>query len=452
MKTILIPIFHGHIARNILRTNVLNELRKKLKVVVIAPAFKRDIYEKEFGNENIVIVSSPEIKAGFLDTFFRFFYYYFVDTKTVQIIQYGDLLAKGRWFRYYFARFLTKIFGNAKWLRRLVRFFDARLVKNKSFEPIFDQYRPDLVFIPSITSDDEGQVLRQAKARGIKTMGMVRSWDNITVNKGNIRVYPDKLLVHTTFLKNDVIRYADMEAWKIEVVGMSHFDYYWNDSRIPRDEFFKIVNGDSNKKTIYFMPTGLSDSTLDRKVLKILEGAMGKDPRFIGVQVMLSSHPNSPKPIDYACPETLTLSFAGFFYPGGKTTDKEISKGDMELMASAIYHSDLVVNYQSTSSIDASAFDKPVINIAFDDNPSKSYLENISVQYRFDHYEQVLRSGGVALAHNAEELLEQAFTYISNPEKDRAGRERLLWEQNGESREGNASDRMVEAIWAHLEA
>ena len=82
-KRILIPIFHGHIARNILRTEVLSELIKRANVVLIVPAFKKDLYKKEFGNENVSVVASPEIHYSRLDKFFRSFYYYFIDTETV---------------------------------------------------------------------------------------------------------------------------------------------------------------------------------------------------------------------------------------------------------------------------------------------------------------------------------------------------------------------------------
>jgi hypothetical protein len=80
MKTVLITVFHGHIARNILRTDVLKELKKGARVVVLVPAFKRDMYEKEFNDDRVTVVAAPPITFSFLDRFFRFFYYYFVNT------------------------------------------------------------------------------------------------------------------------------------------------------------------------------------------------------------------------------------------------------------------------------------------------------------------------------------------------------------------------------------
>ena len=445
MKKILIPIFHGHIARNILRTGVLPELTKETNVVLIVPDFKKELYIKEFGGERVSVASAPTIKFSKLERFFRSFYYYFVDTETVKIVQQEQFWEANK-LRYWWARFWTKLFGNIKVLRQIVRWFDSLLVKDTTFRNIFDKHKPDVIFVPSITSDDEGLVLRQAKARGIKTVGMVRSWDNITVNKGNIRVFPDKLLVHTEILKDDCVKYADYPPERIEVVGMSHFDYYLNDNRIPRESFFQKINGDPKKRTIYFMPIGLSDIEEDKYMLNLLEGWVKSSKEFAGTQLMLSTHPNATKPIDYTAPETLLIKFPGVInFPGGKPTDREIIKGDMEMMASAIYHSDVVVNYQGTTSIDASAIDKPVVNIAFDAHEGKPYLKSVRRFYDFTHYQPILASRGVRLAHSSNELKKEILEYLNDPSLDKKGRKRIIDEQSP-SFDGRAGERTAQAI------
>lgn len=446
MKKVLIPIFHGHIARNILRTAVLSELTKKAEVILLVPAFKRDLYEKEFGKESVKVITSPEIKHSIFDKFFRSFYYYFVDTATVRIIQQEQFILTNKYQRYLWARFWTKLFGNIKILRQIVRFLDQLLVRDTTFKNIFETHKPHIVFIPSITSDDEGLVLREAKTRGLKTVGMVRSWDNITVNKGNIRIFPDKLLVHTNILKEDCINYADYPKERIEVVGMSHFDYYITDKRIPREEFFKKIAGNSKKKTIYFMPIGLSDIEEDKFMLGLLENWVRSDKDFSGTQLMLSLHPNATKPIDYASKDTLFIKPPrSIEFPGGKPTDREITKEAMELMASGIYHSDIVVNYQGTISIDASAFDKPVINIAFDGSKERPYLRSVRRFYDFTHYQPILKTGGIKLARSSEELKTQIVEYLKHPELDRAGRKRIIDEQCPKH-DGHASERMANAV------
>lgn len=448
MKTILIPIFHGHIARNILRTDVLRFLREGpgVRVVLVVPDFKRDSYEREFGAPNVIVVASPKITYSQLDRRFRSFYYFFVDTATVKIIQQEQFWVTKKYLRYAYSRLMTLLFGHIRPLRNLVRYLDGKYVQDTLFGKIFDTYRPSAVFIPSITSDDEGLVLRQARARNIPVVAMIRSWDNITVNKGNIRVMPDRLLVHSPIMKPETAHYADIPEENIEVVGMSHFDYYYTDTRIPRDEFFKRVGGDPKKRTVYFMPIGLSDQAQDKEMLAFMENILRTEPGLENTQLMLSAHPNTDKQIDYAAPGTIVIKFPGVInYPGGKLTDREITKPDMELMASAIYHADLVVNYQGTTSLDAAAFDKPVINIAFDEFPGKPYLKSVQRFYDFTHYLPLLKSQGVKLAWTKEELPKRMAEYIAHPEIDRAGRKEMLEGQGGLTG-GKASEVTARAI------
>jgi len=450
MKTILIPIFHGHIARNILRTDVLPELIKKVNVVLIAPAFKKELYEKEFKSDRVFIVAAPTIKFSRLDRFFRSFYYYFVDTKTVKIVQQEQFLLNSRKFRYIWSRVWTSILGHSKFLRQIVRWLDRSLVKDTLFDSIFDHHKPDLVFIPSLTSDEEGLVLRQARQRRISTIGMFRSWDTITVNKGNLRVSPDRIIVHTKLLKEDVMKYTDYPQDRIEIVGVSHFDYYLTGTRISREEFFQQIGGSSKKRTIYFMPIGLSDQSEDEYMLALLESWVKSNSAFKNTQLMLSSHPNATKPVDYAAPETLLIKFPGVIdFPGGKPTDREIIKGDMEMMASAIYHSDVIVNYQGTTSIDAAAFNKPVVNIAFDGLKNQPYLESVRRFYDFTHYQSILKSGGVRLAHSANDLKKEILEYLKYPERDSGGRQRMVQEQTFKY-DGKASERAARAILSLL--
>ena len=162
MKTVFLTIFHGHIARNFLLTPVLSLLKshRDLRVVLLVPAIKKDFYEKKFAGGNIIVEGVPVMVPVKLDLFFRSLYFFCVDTATVRLIQGEQFLVSRRYFRYYTNRFLTKIFGNSRFLRMGIRSLDAALVKPHDFSKLFNKYKPDLVFISSITSDQDSMVLR----------------------------------------------------------------------------------------------------------------------------------------------------------------------------------------------------------------------------------------------------------------------------------------------------
>jgi len=452
MKKIIIPIFHGHLARNILRTDVFKILadNRELEIVIYAPDYKQEYYTKEFGADRVLVERVPTIYFSKIDKFFRYFYFYFVDTATTKIIQQEQFLFKKRYFKYVTTRLLTLIFGHLVILRKLVRFFDRALVgNNKDLDLLLNKHSPDLVFIPSITSDQDTMLLRCANKKNILTVGMVRSWDNITVNKGNVRIFPDKFIVHTKFLKEDLIKYADACAEMIEVVGMSHFDYYTNGARQPREEFMKTLGADPHKRYIYFMPIGLSDGEQDRKIIEYLADIISRHHELMDYQLLVTSHPNTDKALEITRPNVVMIPPRGIVsFTNSRLVDREITTEAMELMADLIYHCALVVNYQGTSTIDAAAFDRPIINIAFDDKP-RPYLNSVRRFYDFTHYLPIIRSGGIKIAHDLSELETMIVEYVKNPSLDQKGRARIVEEQCYRL-DGRASKRTVQALLSTL--
>jgi len=453
-KTIFITIFHGHLARNILRTNILPLLAAQpdLKVVIIAPDFKQKYYQKEFSQSNIIIEGLSALEPIGGDRFFRSLYYYFVDTRTVKIVQQEQFILTGRYLKYFTIRLLTLIFGHLPLLRRLIRSLDNRLVGlNQEVESLFKRYQPDLIVASQVMADQDVMFLRSASRRHIRSIGMVRSWDNVTVNKGNVRVQPDKYIAQTEFMKNELVKYAEADVTKIAVVGLSHFDYYTDKNlRIPREDFVKSIEANSDKRYIYFMPIGLSDEGQDERMITALAQILTRREELKNYELLVTLHPNTSKTFSAKIPGVVFIdtSHSLISFSDGKMTDREISKEAMEIMASSIYHSDLVINYQGTSSIDAATFDKPVINIAFDEK-TKPYLKSVRRFYDFEHYQPIIKSGGVRLAHSLSELEDLIVKYIEDPALDYEGRKRIINEQCYRL-DGQASQRTVNEILSAL--
>lgn len=453
-KIIFITIFHGHLARNILRTNILNLLAEKtnLKIVIIAPYFKKEYYQKEFGRFNVIIEGLPVLKSDHLDRFFRSFYYYFVDTNTVKVVQQEQFILTHRYLKYGITRFLTLIFGNLPLLRRIVRFFDWQLVSlNKKVESLFELYQPDLLVASQVMDDHDVMFLRSARSRQIRSIGMVRSWDNITVNKGNVRIHPDKYVVQTELLKDELIKYTEADSKNIEVTGMHHFDYYVDEKlRISRVDFAKLIGSDPTKRYIYFMPVGLSDEGQDERMIKSLALFIEQQPELKNYELLVTLHPNTNKNFPENISGVVFIPPRGIVtFCEGRVVDREISMEAMKIMANTIYHSDLVINYQGTSSIDAAAFDKPVINIDFDE-VEKPYLKSIRRYYDFEHYQSIIKSGGVRLAYSLEQLKDLVLLFIKNPCLDKEAREKMVKEQGFYS-DGKSCEHTVNIILKNVE-
>jgi CDP-glycerol glycerophosphotransferase (TagB/SpsB family) len=80
-------------------------------------------------------------------------------------------------------------------------------------------------------------------------------------------------------------------------------------------------------------------------------------------------------------------------------------------------HADLLINQASTTSLDAMCTNTPVVNIAFDLNPTHADT-SIARVYGFTHYKRIVDSGAVRLTRSAEELYATINAYLADRSLD----------------------------------
>ena len=108
----------------------------------------------------------------------------------------------------------------------------------------------------------------------------------------------------------------------------------------------------------------------------------------------------------------------------------------------------IITNY-CTIVIEASIFDKPVININYDGHQKKKYLFSINRIRDYTHYRQIVASGGERAANSKDELLQLINSYLKNPRQDAEGRKRIVAEQCKYS-DGQTGERMYNYIVKNL--
>src|SRR3989338_7041808 len=437
MKTIFITSFFGLSARNILSTSILDILRRStdLRVVILAPQEKSDDYRRHFssGKTNVivegVVLSNTRSEAtqgiqletaskSRLEQLFFSLFLHSSDTNSWKVMRLAERKFKGRYLKTFFHWILAKL-GNFKFFRSLLRFLDYRLMPKDYYQGYFDQYRPDLIFATDIFNDHDVQVMREARARKISIVGMVRSWDNIT-SHGLNRIIPDKLVVHTPKIRDEAIKYNDINSTDIRVVGIPHYDRYISEPRISREVLFKELNLDPAKKTIFFAPPADLFSGNDPVSVKIIKELSNLDAQliirlYIVGRVQLGEIRPIPNKIAIDDP-----SNSGFF------ADVDLAMKDSRL-ADLLYHSDVVVAFASSLAIDASLFNKPVVFIGFD-GESRPYWNSLRRFYDFDHQKRLLEIGGVKLAKDKEGLLGYVQDYLDNPALDKNKRKEITEE------------------------
>ena len=136
---------------------------------------------------------------------------------------------------------------------------------------------------------------------------------------------------------------------------------------------------------------------------------------------------------------------------GSGKTYTEILKSDMQHLADVLFHSAITITTCSTMSIDASAFDRPVINIAFDGWEKRPFHESVRRYYAlsYTHYQPIVKSGGVRIAWNFDELVTLIHQYLKDPALDKKGRRRIVEEQCYKL-DGKSGERIADSIISSL--
>jgi CDP-glycerol glycerophosphotransferase (TagB/SpsB family) len=116
-----------------------------------------------------------------------------------------------------------------------------------------------------------------------------------------------------------------------------------------------------------------------------------------------------------------------------------------------MYHSDVVLNVASTIAIEASIFDTPIVNIAFDQDTAdtRPFLASPLRYYSYTHYQQIVRAGAVRIAKSSGEMIDLVNAYLVDPSRDAEGRRRVVAEQC-EFTDGRSAERLAGVIVREL--
>jgi CDP-glycerol glycerophosphotransferase (TagB/SpsB family) len=113
----------------------------------------------------------------------------------------------------------------------------------------------------------------------------------------------------------------------------------------------------------------------------------------------------------------------------GKYKDRDPGLEDMKHLAATMWHSAVVLNSSSTVSIDAAAFDTPVVCVGFDGYRTLPEDKSVRRWHKYTHYRKLLALGGVRVGHSLDEVIGHINAYLEDPSLDREGRARIVSRQ-----------------------
>lgn len=455
MKTILITVSHGAVAKNILRTNVIKTLLKRADIRVVcltSSPEKAAYYQKEVSHERMIYDSFYGTPDAMLERLFGFLKFHLIRTSSTDLWRRMAHDEHRSYAKYAAGVFFNRLIAR-KSVRNMARFFDYHFIGDPGFGAVLETHRPEVVFLTHLFGNAEVSLLREAKKRGIKTIGFINSWDKVT-GRCSLRLLPDTLIVFNEIVKREAILHADMPEEKIIVCGIPQYDQFINDAPIPRELFFKKFGFDPAKRLILYSPRGIKFSASDWMVIDFLHKAIS-DGSIANAELLARFPPNDfldeaelsvRSWLKYELPGTrFSANKQNRFIPSSiRSDDWDMNFKELQHLTDTLAHASVVVGYTSSIMIDAAIFDKPIVGVHFEIKKNLPLEESPTEYYKTDHFTKALRTGGIRLAESKEGLIEAVNEYIKDPSRDRTERRRLAEEQCWKL-DGKAGERVGEA-------
>ncbi len=459
MKTIFLSVYDGDTEKNILRTGVLDRLKKAGHTIVllIRGADRMEYYRSEFGGDGVHVELLPHATTT-AERIWYFVGWSSLPTHSVSIRRHM-YRAKGWAMSHYLLSVVLGLLGKFRVWRECIRFM-YRIIPDTYAAELFSKYKPDLLFAPGMFSPEDCRLLKQAKRRGVRTIATAKSWDVLTT-KAFTRVKADMLLVFNEFNREEAIALGDYSPERVVVTGFPQFDVYTNEAAFTdRDTFFRSIGADPNKRLIMIALPGDWLTPHSKETLDMIDRRIEENAFVQPLQVLARLHPKYHDTSESGVYMHILMERPGqhFSEKNEFTIDSGVTNAfawtfndtDVRHLANSLRHSDICVNTVSTLTLDAAANDTPVILIGYDGNADLPYWDQIARVYEREHYAHVVETGAAPLVSSYEEFEVEINRFLADPEYRRAERDVLkstmLYKADGKS-----AERVADAILNSLQ-
>lgn len=415
-----------------MRTSVVSDFLSdpKVRVVLFTKNNERvEYYKKEFSNPRMIYEVVRHPKSDWIDKIFQKLKFVLLRTETTDLRRQMVYEERKNLLLYYGGLFLNRLLARPA-VRRIVRAMDLRLVWDNTYARHFDIYKPDIIFCAHLFDEPEIHLLREARKRGIKSVGFINSWDKVTA-RCILRLLPDKVVVFNNIVKKEMMDYNEMKEENIFVSGLPQYDIYVNLNPGKREDFYKNLNiKPSVKRVIVYAPDGKYSAKADGAMIDLLRSFIEKSLIPEDVELLVRFQPNDIVNMEEIRKRPwLVYDIPGIRFSQERGIDWDMNARDHQQLLNTLFHSSLLICYTSSLSIDSAVFGKPVININFQLNQAEKFSQSPIRYYQMAHYKNALNTGGIRVVKSVAELLEWINFYLENSGLDKEKRERLVQEQ-----------------------
>lgn len=451
MQKILITISNGSIARNLLRASLLDFLLRDNNVAIylLVPHDKVDLYTQEFGSSRVAIEGLP---AKTLPTFFDRVMMYLCRncffTETLAALQYTRLLVDRNIFSFVLKRIFIYTVGRLSLAHWFIRKLAALRRPAEPIEKIFQKISPDVLFATDMQNEIDLHALIVAKRYGVKRIGMVRSWDNLTNNL--VQIVPDLLMVWSPYIYKKAISLQHISKDIVSIVGIPQYDYFLKKGFLKtRKDFLSSMGLSENSKLILFAAIGHYFAPYEWDIPQIINDAIesGELPREC--VVVARPHPSAGIPHGMEPRGARLIIDTPAHYSSASAASAEMLQSDIDHFGNLMFHADVVVTGASTIAIDAAIFDRPIVHYAFDGTHTVPYHQSARSAYAYSHYKALLGAKGAEMAYTKDDLIEWIQKYLNDPTIHREGRKRIV-DEFVYFRDGGSTQRIASLLLREL--
>ncbi len=278
----------------------------------------------------------------------------------------------------------------------------------------FDHLKPTAVVLTHPMTSFDYPIFMAAKQRGIRTLGVIKSWDNI--RKGLI-CSPDRLSVWNSVNAEEAVKLQGYDSSDVAMNGAISFDPYF--PLAAKDQTFlrETFNIPAGRRIITYATSGVFDkeyyyrdeTDLARELLR----AIATQPRLHDCHLVIRLHPVSryEQFEPFLADPRVSISHGDYLPSLGWYVGQQGLRVQTELLN----NSDVIVTPCSSWAIEAAIFDTPTVC------PVYSTLQPDHARAQFDdhtlrnHFAPIARDALIPLPRTLDETVIAIATALENP-------------------------------------
>lgn len=437
-RTIVLSVPAGHNVANLLRSAVLPTLlaESDARIVVLSPFVVDPRFTAEFAHPRVVFeplhAHRPVGLERVIDSITGEKFLRETNLVAVRLQRDRDRLLAPSATRH--ALVAAKSVVSALPIPRAAWFRLAGAVTPRArYAALLERHRPALVATATAGFlHAEVPLIHAARRARVPVWGVDLGWDNLS-SKYHTILPVDRLIVWNEDMRREAVRYHGFAPEQIAVSGAVQFDGYFRTGGPPsREEFFERVGADPSRRLVTIATAPHSMYATTARLVETLARAVATDRLGVPAQLLVRVHPRDElelyrefdgqpfvaveKPIDRLDAVNGLLPF-DLFTP---------TATDRAHLAATLAHSDVLVNFASTTTLEACVFDTPVVNVGFDAEPGLPLPVSIRRYYAYEHYRPIVEAGAVRVASDPDDLVALVRHYLEDPGADRDGRRAVV--------------------------